>query len=113
MATYSLALHLWSHSCVLATQMGVALDHSARFEFARGSTRYEQMGTILTRPLRRLLGAGSIQCRHTGWVGAALCLNTVPAQASLPLKMRLEALVKEISFDEDSGQLVINLYITH
>ena len=86
MAVHSLALRVWCDACVLATQMGVAVDHSSGFEFARCGTHYEQMGIVLCRSLRRLLWVGSLDARRASWTGAAPRLKMVPAQASLPLK---------------------------
>jgi hypothetical protein len=84
-AIHRLAMRVRSDPRVLAAQMGMAVDLSPRTELARSSTRYEQLGTILCRSLRRLLWAGSVHGGHAGCGGAALRLKVVPAQASRPL----------------------------
>src|SRR5579859_3000876 len=83
-AIHRLAMRVRADPRVVAAQMGVALGLSPRIELARSGTHYEQLGTILCRSLRRVLWAGSLHGRHTGWAGATPRLKAVPAQASRP-----------------------------
>ncbi len=104
-AIHRLAMRVRADPRVLAAQMGMALDLSPRIELARSGTRYEQLGTILCRSLRRLLWAGSLNGRHAGWAGAAPRLKVVPAQASRPLIRQPEDLARG-HVRGRSGQLV-------
>jgi len=111
-AIHRLAMRVRADPRVLAAQMGMALDLSPRIELARSGTRYEQLGTILCRSLRRLLWAGSLNGRHAGWAGAAPRLKVVPAQASRPLIRQPEDLARG-HVRGRSGQLVKHPDYTH
>src|SRR5882762_2211827 len=91
-AVHRFAVRVRADSSVLASQMGVALDLSSRIKLARSGTRYQQLGALLGRSLRRVLWAGSHHAGHAGWARLAQRLKLVPAHAGRSLKRQTESL---------------------